>query len=188
MTAGGPGRRRPQLSPRERMETSALRILALRAHTRAELRRKLLSRDFDADEVETLLDRLIRLGYLDDAAAARSWIRRRSEDRPMGRRMLERELRQRGVTESVRRAALDEAYGERDELTRALEAGGKRLRSLRPGEDPRARERLLRFLKGRGFPASVCLEAAETLLGGVKEAEEENFLEAPPEFPEWKED
>ena len=161
------------LPPAERMRAAALRLLSRRAHTRAELRRKLRLRGFGGGALESLLDRFTEIGYLDDAAAARAWARHRLEARPMGRRLLEEELRARGVAAPLVRAVLEEYYGEGEELRLALRAARKRLGALGGGEDPRARARLLRHLQGRGFPAGVCFRAAAEALGAPGEGAEE---------------
>src|SRR5690242_6191425 len=51
---------------------TALRLLTLRPHSEAELRRKLVRRGCPADDVESAVARARGLGYLDDAAFARA--------------------------------------------------------------------------------------------------------------------
>ncbi len=85
-----------------------MRILALRSHTRAELGRKLKGRKFPGAEIEALLLRYEEIGYLDDEAAARNWVRRRLRDRPMGRRSMARELSGIGVSPEIAELALAE--------------------------------------------------------------------------------
>jgi len=149
-------------SVQERMEASALRILALRSHTRAELGRKLKGRKFPGTEIEALLLRYEEIGYLDDEAAARSWVQRRLRARPMGLRSMARELSGIGVSPEIAELALAEGYGEGGELVSARRAAHKRLKALR-GKD-KLRERLLRFLQGRGFPVVICIEAADEIV------------------------
>lgn len=147
---------------RERMEASALRILALRSHTRAELGRKLRGRKFPAAEIEALLHRYEEIGYLDDEAAARSWVRRRLRARPMGLRSMARELSGIGVSPEIAERALAEGYSEEGELESARRAARKRLKAFR-GKD-KLRERLLRFMQGRGFPAVICIEVVDEIV------------------------
>ena len=47
------------------------------------------------------LERLAELGYVDDAAFARWWGEQRDRHSPRGLRMIEAELRQRGVSREV---------------------------------------------------------------------------------------
>ena len=150
-------------SDEEKMEASAVRILALRSHTRSELRKKLRGRKFPHDEIEALLERFTRSGYLDDTAAARNWARRRLRARSMGTRSMVQELRGIGASDEIIEETIAEAYGEEGEIEHARRAAGKRLKGLE-GKD-KLRERLLRFLMGRGFAPGVCFQVADEILG-----------------------
>ncbi|MEK6709717.1 MAG: regulatory protein RecX [Nitrospinota bacterium] len=145
------------------MRAAALRLLSRRAHTRSELREKLRLRGFGGAELDALLGRFAEIGYLNDAAAARAWARRRLEGRPMGRRLLREDLHGRGIAPALAEEVLAECYGEGEEQRLALRAARKRLAAL--GGRDGARGRLLRHLQGRGFPAGVCIHAAQEALG-----------------------
>ncbi|TMC37036.1 MAG: regulatory protein RecX [Chloroflexi bacterium] len=80
-------------------------LLARRAHSRAELRRKLARRGFSVEDVDATMARLSRLGYLDDASFAAGHVRRRSAT--LGPLALSAELSARGVDRAVAGAALD---------------------------------------------------------------------------------
>ena len=84
----------------------ALRLLGSRPHATAELRRKLRQRGYESAEIEAALARLQELGYLDDAAFARSLIGWRSGTR--GHRAIASELAARGISRSEAQAALAE--------------------------------------------------------------------------------
>src|SRR5206468_11116712 len=83
---------------------AGVRLLARRAHSTAELRRKLARRGFEGDDVDGAVARLSRLGYLDDAAFAEGHVRRRSSAR--GPLALSAELAARGVDRRDADAAL----------------------------------------------------------------------------------
>ena len=76
---------------------------------------------------------------------------------------MEQELRGIGASPEIIEEVIGEAYGEGRELDLARRAAGKRLKGL--GGKDKLRERLLRFLKGRGFPAGVCIQAADEAAG-----------------------
>jgi regulatory protein len=84
---------------------AGLNLLSRRAHSRAEIRRKLGRRGYGEEEVESTVTRLVELGYLDDRAFAEGHVRRRSSG--LGRLALSAELAARGVD----RAVADEALG-----------------------------------------------------------------------------
>ena len=84
---------------------AGLRLLAIRAHSRVELRRKLDRRGYASAELDATIARLSELGYLDDVAFAAGHVRRRASTR--GSRALSAELAARGVPRDVAAAALD---------------------------------------------------------------------------------
>ncbi len=151
----------------------ALRFLGSRPRTRWELERR-LRRAGAADEViVATLERLSAMGYLDDVAFARWWADQRDRHAPRGRRMVEAELRQRGVPRDVieahreskpssRRAPEDEGLPETEE-ERARLALERHLRGRPLPADPRALQRIGMFLVRRGFDTEV---VRATLRGG----------------------
>ncbi len=123
-----------------------LKLLAGRAHFSTDLRRKLLARGFDADEVNRAVEDFERRGYLNDGATARALIRARVERGGVGRARLVQLLERHAVTPSEANAWVHEelqaaSYDEEGEARRAL-AGTT---------GPRAARRLLSL----GFSAGL---------------------------------
>jgi regulatory protein len=145
----------------------ALKLLGQRAHLRAELRRKLLRKGFEAEEVEAALDRCAAAGYLDDEATARSLARQGQARRGWGSVRVRAELQRRGAGAETVAAALASSSAE-DEAARAREAAARWLRThpLRGRED---RARLARHLERKGFPARA-VRAALDAAGGTDPA------------------
>src|SRR5258708_21239059 len=85
----------PKAPPGGSALDGGLRLLARRAHSRLELRQKLLRRGYDPVDVDAALTRLAELGYVDDAAFARGLVRRWSLVR--GPRALAGELAARAI-------------------------------------------------------------------------------------------
>jgi regulatory protein len=137
---------------------SALEFLASRRRTRGELRSH-LAKKFDEPAVERAVARIEELGYLDDAAWARDYVRQ-TRARGRGRSALARELQARGIDAEDGAAALAE-HDDRDE---ALAAAQKRLRALRRLDPDTQQRRLYAFLRRRGFADDTVRAAiAETL-------------------------
>lgn len=131
------------------LKARALRHLARREHSRAELEKKLAPYG-EADAISTVLDRMQELGLLSDRRFAESYVRNRAER--LGRRRLEYELARRGIDAGGIEAALTaELTG--DELTRARLLWQKKF-GLSP-EDGKEWARQARFLTSRGFSADV---------------------------------
>jgi regulatory protein len=140
---------------------SALALLARRAHTRSEIRRKLLLRGFSEAEIEPCLDHLAARGWLNDAATAVSLASARSRG-GRGRSRIAAELAAKGVSRKDADAALAslDPAEEATALRRALE---KRARTLAAGLTGRARsKKLFDHLVRRGFAPSAVLEALRT--------------------------
>ncbi|MEX2158973.1 MAG: regulatory protein RecX [Dehalococcoidia bacterium] len=130
---------------------AALRLLSHRPRSERELSQRLFRKGFSSRAVETTVDRMRELGYLDDAAFARFWAEARQASHPSSQRMLQIELRRRGIeSETAQEATADVSDDEA-----ALEAARRRVRSLAGLEYQAFRERLGAFLTRRGFSYSV---------------------------------
>ncbi len=154
----------------EKMSASArswaLRALTRRMHTVHEIRAGLQKRGFGQDVIENLLTQFIELKYLDDDQFAQSWISSRSAGRLHGRFRLARDLKQKGVSETIIREAMERSLTVEDELIYARKAAEKKVRTLIAtgkitGKAPggatglKARASLYRHLSSRGFTADV---------------------------------
>lgn len=133
----------------------ALRYLAMREHSRAELGRKLLRHAEDSPEdpaaprIARLLDELVAQGLLDDRRAAEALVVAQSPR--LGGLKLRQRLRARGVDAEVSEAAL---AGLADtELARARAVWQRRFGQ--PAADAAEYARQTRFLAGRGFDAEL---------------------------------
>ena len=156
----------------------ALRFLGSRPRTRWELERRLRRGGAEDSVIDTTLERLAAMGYLDDAGFARWWTEQRDRHAPRGRRMLEAELRQRGVSREVieelresgarERAPEDEGLPGNDE-ERAAVALRRHLRGQPMPADVAAIQRLGMYLMSRGFDS----ETARATIRAIAAAERE---------------
>jgi len=140
---------------------AGIRLLARRAHSRAELRQKLARRGFERGDVDATIVRLAEMGYLDDAAFARGLVRRRSGSR--GALALSAELAAKGIDREGTAAAL--AGLDEDAQLAAATRLAERLYAARPS--PGYREMLDSVgakLARRGFPAGVVRAACRAVL------------------------
>ncbi|OGV65056.1 MAG: hypothetical protein A3K18_32590 [Lentisphaerae bacterium RIFOXYA12_64_32] len=161
--SGTPDRRTP-----ERCRETALRLLSQRAHSREELRRKLVARGYALQVVGEVLDGLAGVRLVDDLEYAKAYCEQRTAgSRALGRTRVAMELRRRGVDGDVITQALAEVEGGNDaeaELNNALEAGRRKWRSIRgqPG-DRLALAKVYRFLASRGFSGETCRRVMDRL-------------------------
>ena len=133
--------------PDTRARNSAMRLLARREHSRAELRGKLVGRGFENDSVEELLQGLEDQDLLSDERFAMSLIASRAET-GYGPKRIDLELRNRGVSEELAREALAKA-----EVDWGQQVTDQAVRKF--GSDPAQTfpewARRARYLERRGF-------------------------------------
>ena len=140
--AGRPRRQRSLLS-------RALALLARREHSRDELARKLAPHAASASELGALLDDLQARRLLSDERFVEVLTRSRSQR--FGAARIRQELRARGISEDLTRAAVADLRG--TELQRARELWSRRYGE--PAAAPAERARQMRFLAARGFSGDV---------------------------------
>ena len=129
----------------------AIRRLARRDHSVAELRQALLERGHEPAEVEAALERLRRERYLDDAGFAERFARSRMAHQGLGRLRVRQGLRQRGVDRGTIDAGIAGALREVDERE-VLDGLARRYWRQHARVEPAQRlPRLWAFLLRRGF-------------------------------------
>ena len=130
--------------------TVALRLLARRDYSRAELAQRLRGRGLPTADIEATLDDFERLGYLSDARYAQALVAQRAGH--LGQRAIARDLRERGIAADDAKEALS-PLAERDELADATALWQRRFGH--PPADEREKARQVRFLVSRGFSAAT---------------------------------
>lgn len=127
----------------------ALRLLARREHSRAELTRKLESAGSTREELNELLNDFEARNWLSDQRFAESYVA--DHKAKAGSIKLAYELRQRGVSGGIIEAVLGE---NRDsELDRAREVWNKKFGI--PPVDATEKARQIRFMQSRGFASEI---------------------------------
>jgi regulatory protein len=140
----------------------ALGLLAVRQRSRRELERRLLQAGFDADEVIEELDRLERVGLIDDEAFARALAEHAVGRRKEGRRVVAARLATAGVEAETAGAVLEETLV--DEEGRADALARERAGRLRGLPREKAFGRLAGLLMRRGYAPDVARQAAARAL------------------------
>ncbi len=148
---------------------AALRLLAVRPRSEKELRDRLKQKAYEPETIDAVMERVRDWGYLDDADFAQRWVANRIEHRPRGRRMLEQELRQKGIDRDTISETLDDA--DLDETAAAIELAEKSANRLRSLDPDVARRRLTGQLARRGFPYPAIKAAIDQVLGKREDEE-----------------
>lgn len=154
------------------MEAAAV-FLSVRSRSVEETRRRLRHLGYPPALCDVTVDRLVELGYLDDAEFTRAWVESRDRARPRGAVALRRELQRKGVPDDVIADVLadrarstagsdggtaDASEADRAAARKLLE---RRSSALRREADPRRRrQKAYALLARNGFAPDVCHELA----------------------------
>lgn len=152
----------------------AARFLSYRPRSTAEVRRNLAEKDTPEPVIEAAVQRLNKMGYLDDRAFAKFWIENRTMFKPLSPRALRYELRQKGVPAPV----IDELLAEVDARETAERAARTRLNRLRGSDHDTFRAKLSAFLQQRGFSYDTIRDVTEQLIEEIDTEDEAYFREA----------
>jgi regulatory protein len=163
---------REDLNREEQAHAYCLRLLTARARTRAELAGKLTQRGYTEPVSNRVLDRLTKVGLVDDEDFAEQWVRSRHLYAGKGKRALASELRRKGVDNEVISSTLADidAGAERD---RAEQLVRDRLRREKfdedQGTDLKVKRRLVGMLARRGYSQSMALDVVTVELTNERE-------------------
>jgi len=126
-------------------------LLARREHSEFELRQKLHTREFEANDIDIAIDRLFEKDYLSDERFAISTCRHRA-NRGYGWRYIANELKQKGVCSTIIQQLQNNC--EIDWYLQAELAYNKRFGELRVKDtqySQKEKAKRIRFLQYRGF-------------------------------------
>jgi regulatory protein len=159
--------------PRKREEQArdvCLRLLTVRARTRAELEGQLAKRGYPDEVSAAVLDRLADVGLVDDEDFAEQWVRTRHANSGKGKRALAVELRKKGVDGEVISAALAD-LDPAAERQRAEQLVRDKLRRERLGDDDdvKVTRRLVGMLARRGYSQSMAFDVVSVELASERE-------------------
>ena len=131
----------------------ALNLLAARAYTVRNLRRKLAQKGFDPIEAEKVVERLQASGYLDDDKFAVEFARQRLVAQGASQRRVEHDLMRRGISSESAKAATREIMAQEnvDLSTSMHRLARKKLASLGDLEPHVKRRRVFGFLARKGY-------------------------------------
>ncbi|WP_246490358.1 regulatory protein RecX [Brevibacterium oceani] len=140
---------------------TAMNMLAMRDHSREELRKKLLKRDFMPEAVDVLLDKLENSRLLNDEEFAHRFVRAQRENRKLSKSVLKRELSKKGISPELASEAVADVDGEED---LAREVAAKKAASTRRLDYAVRERRILGMLARRGFPSAICIKVTREVL------------------------
>jgi regulatory protein len=156
--------RQPTSELRRKTFGRAIKLLAAKPRSVAELRERLLERKGTTEEVvETVIARLREYGYLNDERFAFSYASLKVKQKPMGRRRLERDLKLKKVESGVANEALELVYAETTEEQLIDQAIAKRLRIRGRPKNRADAKSLFEHLLRQGFEFELVSDKVRSL-------------------------
>jgi regulatory protein len=129
----------------------AMRYLTRRSHSRIELIRKMREKGYRLNIINSALDELEKVDLVNDIVFTRQFIKTEIQLRPVSRRLLIQKLGQRGINRELYEPLLEELFSEELEQEMLRTLSKKFLASHSKDTGQKLREKLLRFLQGKGF-------------------------------------
>ena len=130
---------------------TALKMLARRELSEAQLRQRLLRRQHDPDAIEAALARLKSERNLDDERVAGAIARSETNLKKRGRFRVTRQIEAAGIASSIAKRVVDETFAAIDGDALLTQALARRLRGRTRIDDDREFQRLYRYLVAQGF-------------------------------------
>jgi regulatory protein len=149
-------------SDARRAHADALKLLARRELSEAQLRQRLTRRRHDADAIEAAIERLREDKSIDDTRVAEAIARSQTSLRKRGKLRVRLQIERAGIPGAIARRVVDEVFADLDADALLDAALAKR---LRPGDDiadDRAFNRLYRYLVGQGFDSDRVIALLRT--------------------------
>lgn len=147
----------------EKVDRALLYRLGARDMSVREVELWLADHDVPTDDIPEWVDRLLRLGYIDDQRLAEQLVHKHAERKGQGRQAITQELRKRKLDNATIAAALELLSGD-SEQARANELAAQRAAKMTGLDRDTAERRLMGFLARRGYSSSVALAAIRQAL------------------------
>ena len=136
-----------------------LKLLSQYPRTVHEIQSKLTQKNYPADLIDSILAELADTGQLDDQAYTTRWLEVQLQQRPCGRLLCYKKLKQRGITSELITQALDKHYplAKEQELAQKMAQQKKEILATRKNTK-NTTQKIAFYLKNKGFPGNVIYE------------------------------
>ena len=131
-------------------------------YTKNEMEQRLAREGFSAKAIETSIEELIHSGHIRDRKYAENWIVRRQKSNPRGKKLLKKELVNKGIDRETAEQVVAKVETE-DETKVALQIAKKRMKQYTGLPIHVAKRRLHGFLARRGFASETVRHVLEQI-------------------------
>jgi len=129
----------------------AYHLLSYRWYSRKELEKSLEKKGFNQDVIDNILEQLERENYLNDQRFAENWLNFRGNNKLLGKKRLQYELREKGISSNLLEQELDSFFTGEKEFSLALQAAQKKANLYQNMDKEKYLRRMTNFLVRKGF-------------------------------------
>jgi regulatory protein len=147
------------------LKNRGMRILSRRMVSERDLRRKLSEERRPTAIREAVISQFKEYGMLDDMQFAASFVRTQMARGPKSRPYLKKLLFAKGIFDPIASDAIKQHFDDYDEKAAVKKIAEKKYETLKHLPPPKARSRLINFLRSRGFPWDTIRDAVNVLSG-----------------------
>jgi regulatory protein len=147
------------------------RFLTIRPRSEQEIKKYLLIKikNLNLQDSQKIIDSVINKlkeqKYLDDKEFIKFWIEQRSKIKPKAFKLIEYELRQKGIKQDLINEVKNDQYFETiSDFDKALSLAEKRMERLKSDLPQKQFEKLGRFLASKGFNYNIIKEVIDKLI------------------------
>jgi len=143
------------MEEKTKAKEKALNLLSYRARSVDEVKTKLKQRGFSEEVIEFVVKDLLDVGLLNDKTFAALYIGSRMAQKPMGKRLLRRELMLKGIDEEIIEQAIAAEYQDLSEEEIACQLIHNRIPQDQGADFIKKKKKITDFLFRRGFDWEV---------------------------------
>jgi regulatory protein len=132
----------------------ALGYLTYQMRSEDEVRKKLLDAEFGEAVINEAIHKLVRLGFLNDAAFSRAFVDTKKNTMKKGPRAIQQELKRKGIDDDTREQALAH-FDEAEQLRLATELAEKKLRQETKKTPMQQKQKIQEFLLRKGYSFGI---------------------------------
>ncbi|ODS50046.1 MAG: regulatory protein [Halanaerobium sp. 4-GBenrich] len=137
----------------------AFKLLSYRERTIKEIEDRLRKKDFEEEIIKAVVDFLLEKDYLNEERFAEMWIRSRKKHHPRGRKLIYKELKNKGLNQRIINNALNQYLSNQEELEMAEYLKDKWLR--RRTEEDSSSYKLKNYLANKGFSYDLIYQVTD---------------------------
>ncbi len=126
----------------------AVRLISYRPRSEAEIRDRLLKSGQEETVIDQVLRKMRESRLIDDEEFSKEWIENRSTFRPRSQKLLQLELKQKGIPQEIIKKSLELIQ---DDATLAMQAARKQAHRWTGLDESGFRKKMTGFLVRRGF-------------------------------------